>query len=77
MTTFTKSMITYLCMYTYINIHVYIKILHLRHRVDNGSETIDENDKSNNGGREKPGCVETNPSEVDTNLLTKVTPVAY
>ena len=46
----------------------------LRHRVANSRESIDKNNESHNGCREKPSCVETNPCEVDTYLFTKVTP---
>ena len=54
--------------------HTHQFFCHLRHRVDNSRESIDENNESNNGGREEPSRVETNPCEVDTYLFTKVTP---
>lgn len=58
-----------------MNVHLYIfKALYLRDWVDDSGETIDENNDTNNGGREKPGGVEANPGEIDTNLLTKVAP---
>ena len=48
--------------------------LYLRNRVDNSCKSIDENNDSNYGGREEPSGIETNPCEVDTNLLAKVAP---
>ena len=59
----------------HMHIHVYtLKTFHLRHRVDNSRESIQEDNESKNWGREEPRRVEANPREVDTNLLTKVAP---
>ena len=45
-----------------------------RNGVEEGGESDNENNDPNNGSREQPSGVETQPREVDTNLFTKVAP---